>query len=68
MSGIGYDEKHELEKHMKEVASDMATLDSFFTINNDFEKLLIINKIKRNLDLLFLEFEKMLHPRDLKDF
>ena len=68
MSGIGYDEKHELEKHMEEVASDMVTLNSLFTINNDFEKLLIINKIKRNLDLLFLEFEKMLHPRDLKDF
>jgi hypothetical protein len=67
MAGITRDEKHKVEQKMKLVALDIGELLSYFDIKKDFEKVLLINKIKNNLDSIFLDFEKAFTKKDLKD-
>ena len=67
MSGISEDEKHTFEKNMRLVTKEIDDLLSYFELKKDYRKIVILNSIKNKLDIIFLEFEKLLRPRDLED-
>ena len=68
MSGISKNGKHTFEKNMRLVTKEIDDLLSYFELKKDYRKIVILNSIKNKLDIIFLEFEKLLRPRDLEDF
>jgi hypothetical protein len=62
------DEKHLLEQKMKDIAKCLRDLFMYFDTYPNRKMKKNILQIKSKLDILFLEFEKLLHPKDIESY
>lgn len=68
MSGINREEKHKLENKMRLSAIDLKKIITHFENSKNVEMNNIAQKLKNRLDILFIELEKLLHPKDIEEF